>query len=473
MKKHTLFFLALFALLHACNCDEPIVDGGDDSGVGNDASHNDASNEDPDPQDCASLSEICGEGSTCCGSLICDETSGRCAESGRGSCLAEGDPCSDAADCCDSLCDSAGRCASCSQNGESCEAHSDCCTGVCAEGGTCAPAAQTGCTSYGNTCTSDASCCSKSCVSGRCAQTGGHCVALNDTCFSDEECCSQRCSADGSGEGGVCLTLNVEGIGSCKMAGEPCVGCTDCCSQTCVPSVTGVLLCLRASGCVLEGELCEETADCCGSEPSEAGTQICKKLSPDDRYGRCVLTGNTPDGAVCKSETPWCTSSNAPSNCGNCEGPKSQCCRLDANGTPRCFGGSTPDCPAGYDSNNPECCVAAGEVCNFASECCGSTPCLPDNEGVLRCGATCAAEGATCTTTSDCCTGFECASSAPGEPPTCTQPGEDPPICSQFGQSCDSAQPCCTFLTCRSPATGGGCDEDEEGCTCFGILAPG
>lgn len=427
---------------------------------------------------CSSVLGACSPSMPCCAELVCDPGTSTCISEASG-CGLSGASCDDPSECCSMACGGDGTCAtSCVQNTGACDANGDCCSGNCV-GDVCVAATGTTCATTGNACAGDAACCSRNCVDGTCAPTGGSCRAFGDTCYAHDDCCSAHCSENGTGVGGVCDSLGVPGTGSCLMAGEPCGGdCASCCSRTCVPTATGGSVCLLASGCALESELCQDDADCCGSTPSEAGIQICLRAQPGDAFGRCSLTGTTPDGNVCKSATPWCEASIAPSNCGNCEAPKAQCCRIDPNGTPRCFGGSTPECPAGYDGDDPNCCAPAGTQCNFTGECCDGAPCLPDENDVLRCGASCSQADDACTTSADCCLGLVCQIPAGellgtcGEPTTPPPPvdGGTPPVCAQFGQACGDAQACCAGITCQSPATGAACAAGEEGCTCFGIV---
>ena len=86
---------------------------------------------------------------------------------------------------------------------------------------------------------------------------------------------------------------------------------------------------------------------------------------------------------------------NAPQNC--CDGLK-EVCKLDSSGIPRCFGGGSATCPTGFTGVAP-CCIATGLACQFSSQCCGGTPCVPDSFGVLRClTVACQPAGNVCTT---------------------------------------------------------------------------
>ena len=60
-------------------------------------------------------------------------------------------------------------------------------------------------------------------------------------------------------------------------------------------------------------------------------------------------------------------------------------------GITRCFGEGTV-----------EECLIDGEICSFGDECCGGL-CLPDANGVLRCGAECVPLAGACLADGDCC----------------------------------------------------------------------
>src|SRR4029077_9596402 len=91
--------------------------------------------------------------------------------------------------------------------------------------------------------------------------------------------------------------------------------------------------------------------------------------------------GCDPDGDVCGLKVGNNTCGNAREDCCDCLPPKVDCCKPDLNGVPRCYGGSTQQCPNGYTGVAP-CCILPGGTCAFAGECCGRLPCLPDGNGV-------------------------------------------------------------------------------------------
>jgi hypothetical protein len=126
---------------------------------------------------------------------------------------------------------------------------------------------------------------------------------------------------------------------------------------------------------------------------------------------------------------------NAPQNC--CDG-MTQVCKLDSTGIPRCFGGAAGPCPKGYTGVSP-CCIAVGSTCQFKDQCCGSTPCVPDSLGVLRCSVVaCQPSGGVCTSGADCCAGLGCVNFL------CAAAAR-----SFAGQACSPTAGCCTGLNCQ------------------------
>jgi hypothetical protein len=182
---------------------------------------------------------------------------------------------------------------------------------------------------------------------------------------------------------------------------------------------------------------------------------------------------------------------NASQNC--CDGMK-DVCKLDSSGIPRCFGGSSGQCPTGY-TGEAGCCIAAGDVCQFRDQCCNGALCLPGDGGVLRCQTpSCVPLGATCTTDANCCgalclegvcrpfeegggggdggvvdggsttlpdggstlchpNGQACAFSADCCSQICTNGTcGTPVVCQGLGALCTSSSDCCSGATCAIPA---------------------
>ena len=83
-----------------------------------------------------------------------------------------------------------------------------------------------------------------------------------------------------------------------------------------------------------------------------------------------------PEGDVCHYQNygNTCGNSSARNDC--CGGVgNSGVCQLDPLGVPRCFGLGTS-------------CQMTGDTCAFSGDCCDGAPCVPDDNGVLRCGGT-------------------------------------------------------------------------------------
>jgi hypothetical protein len=286
-------------------------------------------------------------------------------------------------------------------------------------------------------------------------------------------------------------------MGNCAMDGEVCPGCSSCCSRVCAVTGSGASVCQLAGGCRIQGDTCKQDADCCGALGSGlpgAGTVHCEMVAgTTPPIGFCTNPmagggGNScdPEGDVCGIQPPQACGTSAREDCCDCMPPKFNCCKLDKEGVPRCYGGGMiAGCPTGY-TGKAGCCIAAGAQCAFSAECCNGAPCLPDDKGVLRCGAaTCSPANGPCTATSDCCAGLACNVPAGKTAGTCGAVVAPPPppndmgkptvgdagTCSLVGQGCSSTQPCCTGLSCASNTTPGAtCAAGEMGCTCFGLI---
>jgi hypothetical protein len=350
------------------------------------------------------------------------------------------------------------------------------------------------CRTSGNECTSDNQCCSGSCVddgtgtdTDRCDGAASFCRQEGDICVADYQCCGATCDkADGAAVGTCDPSPAVSGVQSCNIAGILCAsetiddvviasGCKDCCSALCGPWAPGKpFVCLPASGCRVEGELCSRDEDCCGGDPNNglpgAGNISCQKADPDDDIGKCRNNNScVPTGATCKADDTEglvCSGVSAKSN--NCCGATSQvdqdACMVDTTGVPRCNG-------VADDCREP------GETCATAATCCNQLPCIPGDDGILRClvpeggtpdggpTTTCVPQGGTCSFTGDCCQGFFCnlppgsiqgTCDNPTDPPPPGTPGMDsgtteppPPLdCSLFGQACAGSGDCCAGLAC-------------------------
>jgi hypothetical protein len=268
--------------------------------------------------------------------------------------------------------------------------------------------------------------------------------------------------------------------------GNPCSGASNCCTRLCVDPGSGVKVCQPAGGCRMTGDYCDSTASCCNINDQVATSQQiqCDAEHTCDNGGAC-----NPPGNICGASTDV----NASQNCcmpSSWTGSGKPACKQDSNGISRCYGappGSTnTSCPTGYDANDPNCCIAQGNVCQFRDQCCGGTPCVPDATGVLRCGGTCIAQDGACTSNADCCsgtcTGGKCvapACKAPGlacdpalNPTDCCSGSCDPDsktcvrYCQQQSQACTVSADCCFGLSCniQPGATAGTCQSAPAAC---------
>ena len=455
--------LSLAFVLFVAGCGDGTsaqADGGSDAGA-------DAGG---DGAQCLGLGEPCAGPADCC-SLACDLTLHVCVE---GACGLAGATCTVPTDCCSLNC-VGGICtdATCLSLGAACSQSSECCTANCDQG-TCQPIVPGGCLTLGNACTAASECCSLNCLAGRCAPSFV-CANIGEICYTATDCCTGVCNIPEGLTAGTCGTIEVTGAGGCLVAGLPCTDLTQCCSRMCVPTSTGISVCQVTSGCRLQGELCTETSDCCPGpeQSSQYGLMECGIMEgTDPPIGRCRNpTGCNPVGNVCKGEGV-----NAPADCCDCLPPKFQCCHPDGSGVWRCAGGSSGPCPRGYDGT-PGCCIPAGGQCSFSSECCEGRPCVPDDQGVLRCGATqCVPAGGVCTSTTDCCAGLTCVIEpgqstgvCMGETPTTDGGVPDGGVCALPGQHCTTSADCCYGYTCYAPGGTRECTAQDTGCTCYTI----
>jgi hypothetical protein len=290
---------------------------------------------------------------------------------------------------------------------------------------------------------------------------------------------------------GTCTAVASTGAGQCMIDGQSCADGTNCCSRLCVPTSTGGHICQVAQGCRVVGDICSKDTDCCGGPvggPGAGNVTCVLDTGTMPPVGRCrnPLSCN-PEGDVCGGTGSGQV--NARQDCCDCAPPKFNCCKPDANGVHRCYGtpAGTTACKTGYTGVAP-CCIAAGQQCTFASECCGGAPCVPDAMGTLRClamtpmGPTCVAKGGVCTSSSDCCAGYACnivngslqgtcGVSTPPPPPPATDGGQPPPppppMCATSGQMCTKDADCC-YSNCL--ALGGGACAAGMTCTCQYIV---
>jgi hypothetical protein len=476
-----------------------------------------------DPNACKALDVACAGASECCTGAC---TSGHCAVPMVPGQL--GDPCSaneacasgrcdgtkcvssdfcqpvDAAcsptrptECCTGSCTpdatgTGGHCAvaACKSSGVQCTEVAQCCSGLCSgsatTSGACQPVPAGGsgftCKTLGDSCGAGTDCCSKNCKGGACVQAYS-CQAYGDICYEGTACCSGLCDATG-GAPGRCI----DPPGGCVQGGNPSDNASGCCSRLLKDMGTGVKVCVPAGGCRMTDEYCDGSGSCCGSSGGYGVyCDLAGKTAPDsgshDDYRCSKGQSCNPPGNICGVTTDV----NASQNCcipGDFNGSGKAVCKPDTNGVYRCYGsppggGTGTPCPTGYDSANPACCIATGNICQFKDQCCGGEPCVPDGAGVLRCtaAAACKDTGTTCDGASDttCCsgpctylieTGWKCSS-------------KEPPVqCSANGAACTASGDCCSRTCdagkCTDPClgSGGACTTGADCCSGLGCAIP-
>jgi hypothetical protein len=430
----------------------------------------------PSGPTCLDNGLACGTDDWKCCSLACG-ANGLCADS-AGVCGYAGALCATDSDCCSQSC-SNGTCSAgaCKQATQGCSDDGQCCSGICGFGNVCEtlPPGTTGqsCKTLGEACAYPTDCCSTNCQGGAC-KPAASCNAFGDVCTRPQDCCSGLCTATG-GQPGRCDDAS----GGCGLDGYPCASDSNCCTKKCVDLGTGAKVCQPSGGCRMTGNYCDSTASCCGGTNAANPAQF-------NTYGvYCDGPGETPGAPqwdTSRQDSRTCTggqSCNPPGNiCGykasqNCcydgGGSGKAVCKPDANAIMRCFGGPVnATCLTGWDSNDPQCCIPSGDVCQFRDQCCGFAPCVPDAQGVLRCAAsdTCMPQGSICSvggapTVDPCCAGTTCRNNTELGWACTTAAG----ACALQGQACSPSNPCC-FGDCISGTCGADCA--PIGNTCVG-----
>ncbi len=496
-------FLALWAIgalltFSACNCSGS-VDGPSDNPGGN--TDGGPGSDGGTVLACVQPGAACVSGRPCC-SGVCDGTV--CTTPSF--CQANGKSCNADTDCCLNNCVN-GTCSDklCTDVGHSCTSGNECCTGTCT-GGTCASLAGGSCKVVGQSCATGSECCSTNCQSGFCAKAY-YCQPVGDVCRSNDECCGHACTANSDGGVGRCAAVSGSGGGGCDQAGEPCNGGTNCCSRVCIDPGSGVTVCQAAEGCRLTGTWCTDDQSCCGGGTNPNGSVLCRGADAGAAStGRCDQ-GNAcnPVGNICGAPVlPDGGSTNAPQDCcdghvsnGGQVGPGSDVCKLDSSGIPRCFGGASTTCPTGYTGEG-QCCIAAGQECQFKDQCCGGAPCVPGPNGKLVCTvANCTPVGASCTSSGQCCSGTDCRPTASGALACQTIPvpvgdagtpdagapdagSADAGVCQANGTLCSLGNQCCSQRclegACQPPAScqpkNGVCTTTADCCSGYSCAVP-
>jgi hypothetical protein len=400
-------------------------------------------------------------------------------------------------DCCSNHC-AGGSCSTqqCLDVGATCSSSSDCCTVTCTSGA-CAtiPGSTSTCKVIGQACTSGADCCSTNCQGGVCVRAYS-CQANGDVCLRDSDCCGNVCSANDGGAG-VCLDITGGGGGGCIQDGNPCSGGTNCCSRVCVDPGSGATVCQPVSGCRLTGDFCLLTSTCCGGAPNNPNySVVCR---PNGGPGRCDNgqscnpAGNicgAPhllDGGVATYPDGGVITINASQDC--CDGKKAVC-RIDTgSGVPRCFGGGSTACPAGYTGQSG-CCIDSNQACQFSGQCCNDALCLPGDGGFYCTTPNCSPVGATCTpSASNCCNGTQCLRTSELAGYACQNPpsgggtdggSTDAGTCAANGSACAAGVDCCSQIcsggVCQAPVVcqplAGVCTSSADCCSGLGCSVP-
>jgi hypothetical protein len=343
------------------------------------------------------------------------------------------------------------------------------------------------CSTAGNTCATGADCCSSQCSADKkCTLGGSYCIQPGDVCAHANDCCTGTCTIADGASLGTCGEQPAGPAFCTGVDGVLCGSCGDCCSRLCAPfGPTGVKICQPANGCHVTGDLCRRNQDCCGGAIDDTlpgyGNVICD-VPEGAEIGLCRNPSNgpgpggacNPQGNVCHYKDYVCDISSARANCCGGLGAKGGVCQLDPLGIPRCNGlGDT--------------CRDPGDTCASTDDCCNNTPCVPDMEGVLRCGSgVCEKSGGSCTINADCCPGSVCLRPPGSTVGTCAgDPGGGDPgtggtsstggttgsggtsgssgtagtggsggtpttTCSQYGQLCQSGGDCCNAVPCTN-----------------------
>jgi hypothetical protein len=440
--------------------------GGDATSGGTDMVGGAAGSGDPGVElpECTVTGGTCVQSTECC-SGVCDPKTNSCA-SVVGMCAGKGQSCNVGTDCCSFQCGADKKCvdAACVSDTDECTDDAQCCSGNC-DAGSCVPL-NLECLTAGNACDTDGQCCSQDCgANGTCTLGGSYCIQPGDVCARDGDCCTGDCDMADGASLGVCAAPPSGSAFCTGVDGVLCNDCGDCCSRLCAPfGAEGVKICQPANGCHVTGDLCRRNEDCCGGSDDDTlpgyGNVVCQ-LEEGASVGLCRNPSDgpgdggacNPQGNVCHFKDYECGVSSARANCCGGLGAKGGVCELDPLGVPRCNGLG-------------ETCREAGETCASTADCCNDVPCVPDEDGQLRCGTdSCQKSGDSCTVNADCCPGILCITSPGSTVGTC---GGDPgggtggtgsggsggsggtPACSQYGQICDGNDQCCNAVPCTN-----------------------
>jgi hypothetical protein len=237
-------------------------------------------------------------------------------------CRAQGDVCTQDADCCTGVCGPDGTCpvlAECDTAGEPCTGYHECCSGLCADPGNEVPICQfvSGCRPIGEVCHDPADCCGELCQEYqgtgvyRCVKPAG-CMSAGEVCWEGQ---SANCCPQGPSGGNQLCIETIMGVprcwdegtpSNCIADGQPCSFSDECCGGVCAPDENGNLVC--GSTCIPLTGACTVDADCC-----DAGLCIGGSCSPNNNDCQ-------PIGGACTEATDCCSGECDTVN-GVCVGP--------------------------------------------------------------------------------------------------------------------------------------------------------
>jgi hypothetical protein len=123
-----------------------------------------------------------------------------------------------------------------------------------------------------------------------------------------------------------------------------------------------------------------------------------------------------------------CGTTNFPCQPDAVEGDDCNLCLVDDIGVARCNGLTE--------------CRVIGETCSTALDCCDLVACVPDQDGILRCGADwCVETGGPCTSDADCCPPNRCIREVGSVQGTCGTDTPPPPTGGAGGQPATGGAP--------------------------------
>ncbi|HEU0116269.1 MAG TPA: hypothetical protein VFQ80_16390 [Thermomicrobiales bacterium] len=358
------------------------------------------------------------------------------------------------AKCCSGLsgagADGKSTCA-CVADGDACQTAAQCCGGVC-RSGIC-----TGCPSPQVTC------------GGLCVdlQTDdNHCGSCGHACGSDQRCQDGSCICDatncpnGCCDGATATCKRGTSDSDCGDGGTLCQICNAC--QTC----NGTTCAAKAGACCGEGKgACQDgqCVACAAGQRCQAGACVCDATSCSTGCCDGATCHAGTDNLACGTNGDACVACVPPATCGGggqdqtcgCT-PATSCPAGQTCGTAPDGCGGTLDCGACDENKCLICgagntCVAAGDNsgCGSPGSICCSGACINsnfDNSNCGKCGQTCSGPlGVTCVG-GVCCQSFTGTSALCSNSVPCCAPFrcENGFCCGGRDQQCDDPSDCCS-----------------------------